>query len=73
MEEESEKQEFVLNYTREHTIAYLLKKMPYNYMIAKQILNEVKMRVPHLKPETILDFGAGLGSGLWGAVHTYED
>jgi ribosomal protein RSM22 (predicted rRNA methylase) len=40
--------------------------MPYNYQIYKQILNEVKARMPPtFKPESILDYGAGLGSGLW--------
>jgi hypothetical protein len=42
VKEESEHQEFYLNYQREHSIAYLYKKMPYNYMVIKRILNEVK-------------------------------
>jgi len=45
-DEESERQEFVLDYQREHAIAYLYRKMPYNYQIYKQILNEVKARMP---------------------------
>ena len=35
LDEESRKQEFFFDYKREHTIAYLYKKMPYNYMIVK--------------------------------------
>jgi ribosomal protein RSM22 (predicted rRNA methylase) len=43
--------------------------MPYNYTIYKRILHEINMRVPGFKPETALDYGAGLGSGVW-AIHT---
>lgn len=72
--EESEKQEFVLDYQREHAIAYLYKKMPYNYMVIKRILNEVKARMPkEYKPESILDYGAGLGSGLWAGQNMFSD
>jgi hypothetical protein len=42
VKEESEQQEFYLNYQREHAIAYLYKKMPYNYMVYKRILHEVR-------------------------------
>jgi SAM-dependent methyltransferase len=72
--EESQKQEFVLEYQREHAIAYLYRKMPYHYMIFKQILSEVKVRMPkNFKPESVLDYGAGLGSGLWAGQHLFGD
>ena len=68
VKEETEQQEFYLDYQREHSIAYLYKKMPYNYMVIKRILNEVRQRMPKdFKPESILDYGSGLGSGLWAA------
>ncbi len=69
--EEKETQEFKLSYAREHAIGYLLRKMPYNYMVHKRILSELKNRLPDFKPKTCLDYGAGLGSGLWAAQHIY--
>ena len=42
-------------------------------MIYKRILSEVKSRMPHFKPESLLDYGAGLGSGLWGGLNIYSD
>ena len=42
--------------------------MPYNYSIYKRILHEVQVRMPDFRPETALDYGAGLGSGVW-AIH----
>ena len=68
-------------------IAYLQRKMPYNYFVYKRLLKEVQMRVENLKyvkrtredsddqseegKVSILDYGAGLGSGLWAAMHLY--
>ena len=47
--------------------------MPYNYSVYKRILSEIKNRMPEFKPVTCLDYGAGLGSGMWAACHIYED
>lgn len=41
MNQESERQEFVLDYQREHAVAYLYKKFPYNYMVIKRVLHEI--------------------------------
>jgi ribosomal protein RSM22 (predicted rRNA methylase) len=72
--DEKEQQEFYLNYEREHSIAYLYKKMPYNYMVYKRILHEVRTRMPaSFKPESLLDFGSGLGSGLWAGHTIFQD
>ncbi len=48
--------------------------MPYNFMVAKRILSEVRQRMPaKFKPVSILDYGAGLGSGLWAAQNVFSD
>jgi ribosomal protein RSM22 (predicted rRNA methylase) len=67
--EASETQAFQLQYKREHAIGYAYRKMPYHYSVYARLMNEIKLRVPHLgKGNTsILDYGAGLGSGLWAA------
>ena len=39
--EEGEHQEFMLDYQREHSVAYLYKKMPYTYTVHKRILSEI--------------------------------
>ena len=47
--------------------------MPYNYTIYKRILHELSMRLPDFKPVTALDYGAGLGSGVWAIHKVYGD
>lgn len=64
----------MLDYTREATIGYLQRKMPYSYSIFRRVLHEVKLRMPQdFKPEAVLDYGAGLGSGLWAAKHVFGE
>ena len=29
--------------------------------------------MPHYKPQTVLDYGAGLGSGAWAAQHIFTN
>lgn len=52
-------------------IGFLHRKFSNNYYIYKRVLQELKRRVPDFKPETFLDFGAGLGSGAWAGIHTF--
>ena len=74
-QDQQELQEFKLFYQREHTVGYLMRKMPYHYQVFKRLLHEVKQRVPHLTQGdakiSVLDYGAGLGSGLWAAIHCF--
>ena len=48
--DEKQGQDFSLFYKREHAIAYLYRKMPYNYAVYKRILHEINMRMPDFKP-----------------------
>lgn len=59
-------------YTQAQAVAYLYCRMPYTYQVCKRILNELLFRMPEFKPKSVLDFGAGLGSAIWSAFHTYE-
>ena len=58
-----------MDYKREHAVGYLQRKMPFTFNVYKRILHELSMRMPNFKPKTSLDYGAGLGSGVW-AMHT---
>ncbi len=48
-------------YDQNTALAYLQRKVPHTYGIASRILTELRYRLPDFKPQTFLDFGAGLG------------
>jgi len=67
----TEQQLFNMEYKQAHAVAYLLKKSPHTYFVLMKILAELKKRCPEFVPLSCLDFGAGLGSGVMAAIHTF--
>jgi ribosomal protein RSM22 (predicted rRNA methylase) len=53
--------------------AYLLTRMPATYAAVATGLAEAQVRLPGFGPRTLLDAGAGPGTGSWGAVETFPD
>ena len=47
--------------------------MPFTFTVYKRILHELSLRLPGFKPVTALDYGAGLGSGVWATQTIYGD
>ena len=64
-----EKQQINFHYERHHAVGFLLRKMPHNYAIYKRVMTELESRDPNFEPQSLLDFGAGLGSGAWAGIH----
>lgn len=60
-----------INYTPPYAIAYLYSRMPYTYSVLFKIMDELKRRNPKFHPTSILDYGAGLGSGLLAALDIF--
>ncbi|XP_008437428.2 uncharacterized protein LOC103482845 [Cucumis melo] len=52
-------------YTDDETIAYVASRMPAVFSACYRVLNEVRRRLPDFSPTSVLDFGAGTGSGFW--------
>lgn len=67
-----EKQTLGIVYERAHSIGFLQRKFVNNYYVYKRVLSEIRKRDPKFKPESLLDFGAGLGSGSWAGIHTFQ-
>lgn len=67
-----EAQSITFEYERHHALGYLYRKMPHTYFVYKRILSEIEVRDQKFKPESLLDFGAGLGSGAWAGIHSYK-
>lgn len=60
-------------YRDHHAIGYAYKRMPCTYAAIFRCLSEVKFRIPGLKVERVLDYGAGTGSGTWAAMSLYPN
>jgi ribosomal protein RSM22 (predicted rRNA methylase) len=54
-------------------VAYLQCRMPYTYAVIKRVMREIKQRMPEFQPKSILDYGAGLGSGMFAAVEMFPE
>ena len=62
-----------IDYTPPFAVAYLYCRFPYTFNTIRRILSEVKKRNPSFKPESILDYGAGLGSGILAVFDVYNN
>mmetsp|Transcript_20618 Transcript_20618/g.21406 ORF Transcript_20618/g.21406 Transcript_20618/m.21406 type:complete len:762 (+) Transcript_20618:1-2286(+) len=61
-----------IEYNPAYAVAYLYSRMPYTFNIVKRILTELKTRNPSYRPTSVLDYGAGLGSGVLAALDVFK-
>ncbi|XP_069113974.1 ribosome assembly protein METTL17, mitochondrial-like isoform X2 [Argopecten irradians] len=54
-----------VDYTGYTTIVYLLARLSKNYSIIRTCLNEIEMRNPDFKPNSMYNVGSGLGTAVW--------
>ncbi|XP_072271302.1 ribosome assembly protein METTL17, mitochondrial isoform X2 [Pyxicephalus adspersus] len=57
-----------LSYTEQISLMYLAARFDGGYAAVTRVLQEIYKRVPDFKPESLLDFGSGVGSVTW-ATH----
>ena len=62
-----------VEYKPAQCVSYLHCRMPYTYNVAKRISFEIAKRIPDFKPNSVLDYGAGLGSCIWAANDVFSD
>jgi len=58
---------------RIHRAAYLITRLPATYAVLTRGLQECKHRIPDLRVESLLDLGAGPGTGLWAAASQFPE
>jgi ribosomal protein RSM22 (predicted rRNA methylase) len=51
--------------------AYLLTRLPATFAASQHVFREVRRIVPEFEPATILDLGAGPGTGSWAALEIW--
>ncbi|CAI9574212.1 unnamed protein product [Staurois parvus] len=58
---------FLCSYTEQIGLVYLAARFDGGYAAVTRALQEIHQRVPDFKPQTLLDFGSGVGSVSWAA------
>ena len=71
--EEDKQLQMTIKYESQHALGYLYKRQPRAYASAYRVLSEVQVRLPSYTPKKVLDYGAGLGAGMWAAHSLYPD
>jgi ribosomal protein RSM22 (predicted rRNA methylase) len=54
-----------INFDKSTCLTYLVARSVQNYAVLHRILNEIKKRDKDFKPETMFDFGSGIGTVMW--------
>lgn len=58
--------------TEEERLSYLFTRLPATFAVACRVFQELKRRVPDLEIHSLLDVGAGPGTGMWAAVEEFK-
>ncbi len=58
--------------TEEERWVYLFTRLPATFAVALKVFEELKARCPILNPQSLLDVGAGPGTGMWAASEVFE-
>ncbi len=53
-------------------LAYAAMRVPATFAAIRAVLAELRRRTPDFDPRSLLDLGAGPGTGIWSAWETYE-
>ncbi|XP_047446378.1 methyltransferase-like protein 17, mitochondrial [Mugil cephalus] len=59
-----------MKFDEELAVVYMAARLAGCYAAVRRSLNEIKKRDPSFAPQTLLDFGSGLGTVVW-ASHSY--
>ncbi|XP_073822007.1 ribosome assembly protein METTL17, mitochondrial [Musca autumnalis] len=62
-----------IKYGRYEAVVYALGRGPLEYAVLTRILNEIVERDNDFKPQSYLDFGSGVGSGMWAVSNLWKD
>ncbi|KAL5466749.1 hypothetical protein EMCRGX_G030898 [Ephydatia muelleri] len=59
--------EILIRYGNKEAVCYAASRLQATYGVTFRVLAEIAHMVPSFKPETLLDFGSGLGTAVWAA------
>ena len=56
-----------VQYVDAEVAAYAATRLPACYSVLVKVFEELRLRVPQLRPRRMLDFGSGPGTAIWAA------
>ncbi|XP_077580564.1 ribosome assembly protein METTL17, mitochondrial [Stigmatopora nigra] len=62
-----------LKYDEELGVVYMAAQIAGGYAAVRRALNEIKVRDPSFSPQSLLDFGSGLGTVAWASHACWPD
>ncbi|XP_035994474.1 uncharacterized protein mettl17 isoform X2 [Fundulus heteroclitus] len=62
-----------LKYDEELGVVYMAARLAGGYAAVRRALNEIKKREPSFAPQSLLDFGSGLGTVAWASHSCWGD
>lgn len=62
-----------LEYGAYESIVYAVGRAAQEYAVMKRVLTEIQLRDEQFKPRSYIDFGSGIGTGMWAASELWSD
>ncbi|TNN54787.1 Methyltransferase-like protein 17, mitochondrial [Liparis tanakae] len=62
-----------MKYDEDLALVYMAARLAGGYAAVRRALNEIQKRDPSFAPQTLLDFGSGLGTVLWASHSCWGD
>ncbi|XP_032664973.1 methyltransferase-like protein 17, mitochondrial isoform X2 [Odontomachus brunneus] len=62
-----------INFDKLTCLTYMVSRTVQNYAVLSKILNEIRVRDEDFKPQTLFDFGSGLGTVIWAASEIWSN
>ncbi|XP_017859013.1 PREDICTED: methyltransferase-like protein 17, mitochondrial [Drosophila arizonae] len=62
-----------IEYGTYEAIVYAVGRAAQEYAVMKRVLSEIQLRDEQFKPRSYIDFGSGIGTGMWVASELWRD
>ncbi|KAL2728796.1 hypothetical protein V1478_006428 [Vespula squamosa] len=62
-----------IDYNRRTGLFYVVGRSQYEYSVVYKVLNQIKSENVNFKPQTLFDFGSGIGTVIWAASQLWSD
>lgn len=54
-----------IDYDKRTGLLYIVGRSQYEYSVVYKVLNQIKSKNVNFKPQTLFDFGSGIGTVMW--------